>query len=56
MGIRIKILKKHPKERLSLDEILNQPWFEKYQPILPVMTLSNKITEEENLFHQKKGN
>ena len=45
----IKILKKNPKERPSLDEILSQPWFEKYQPILPVMTSSNKITEEEYL-------
>ena len=44
----IKILKRNPKERPSLDEILSQPWFEKYQPILPVMSPS-KITYEEYL-------
>ena len=45
----IKILKKDPKERPTLDEILSQPWFEKYQPILPVMTPSKDLTKEENL-------
>ena len=44
----IKILKKSPKERPSLDEILSQPWFEKYKPILPVMVPS-KISYEEYL-------
>ena len=44
----IKILKENPKERPSLDEILSQPWFEKYQPIMPVMSPS-KITFEEYL-------
>ena len=44
----IKILKRNPKERPSLDEILSQPWFEKYQPILPVMSPS-KITYKEYL-------
>ena len=44
----IKILKKNPKERPSLDEILSQPWFEKYKPILPVMVPS-KISYEEYL-------
>ena len=56
----IKILKKDPKERLTLDEILSQPWFEKYQPILPVMTPSNTLTNEENIMQHmispiKKG-
>ena len=55
----IKILKENPKERPSLDEILSQPWFEKYPPILPVMTQS-KITLEEYLMQhtmsvKKKG-
>ena len=45
----IKILKKDPKERPTLDEILSQPWFEKYQPILPVMTPSKVVTDEEKL-------
>ena len=55
----IKILKENPKERPSLDEILSQPWFEKYPPILPVLTQS-KITLEEYLMEhtmsvKKKG-
>ena len=49
----IKILKENPKERPSLDEILSQPWFEKYPPILPVMTQS-KITLEEYLIYLLK--
>ena len=44
----IKILKQNPKERPSLDEILSQPWFEKYPPILPVMS-PIKINYEEYL-------
>jgi len=44
----IKILKQNPKERPSLDEILSQPWFEKYKPIMPVMVPS-KISYEEYL-------
>ena len=44
----IKILKQNPKERPSLDEILSQPWFEKYPPIYPVMSPS-KINYEEYL-------
>ena len=44
----IKILKQNPKERPSLDEILTQPWFEKYPAIQPVLTPS-KINYEEYL-------
>ena len=47
----IKILKKNPKERPSLDEILAQPWFEKYKPILPVMVPSKISLEEYLLQH-----
>jgi serine/threonine protein kinase len=47
----IKILKKNPKERPSLDEILTQPWFEKYKPILPVMVPSKISLEEYLLQH-----
>ena len=44
----VKILKQNPKERPSLDEILSQPWFEKNQPTIPVMT-PLKITYKEYL-------
>ena len=47
----IKILKKNPKERPSLDEILSQPWFEKYKPMLPVMVPSKISLEEYLLKH-----
>ena len=47
----IKILKKNPKERPSLDEILSQPWFEKYKPMLPVMVPSKISLEEYLLQH-----
>ena len=47
----IKILKQNPKERPSLDEILSQPWFEKYPPILPVMTPSEMTYKEFLILH-----
>ena len=51
----IKILKQNPKERPSLDEILSQPWFEKYPPIYPVMSPSKINYEEISKIIQKKG-
>jgi serine/threonine protein kinase len=41
-----KILKINPKERISLEEIINHTWFEKNPELKPVMKLQNKDEKE----------
>ena len=42
-----KILKLDPKERITLQEIINHPWFEKNPPLRPVLT--NYLTDEKEI-------
>ena len=42
-----KILKLDPKERITLQEIINHPWFEKNPPLRPVLT--NYLTDEKDI-------
>jgi len=42
-----KILRLDPKERITLQEIINHPWFEKNPPLRPVLT--NYLTDEKEI-------
>ena len=42
-----KILKLDPKERITLQDIINHPWFEKNPPLRPVLT--NYLTDEKDI-------
>jgi serine/threonine protein kinase len=54
-----KILKQNPKERVSLDEILQHAWFEKnplLKPLLPEIRIDDKAMLESNLLSVKPDN
>jgi serine/threonine protein kinase len=54
-----KILKQNPKERVSLDEILQHAWFEKnplLKPLLPEVKMDDKSMLESHLLNVKPDN